>query len=263
MQHVFFPFAEWSAERGFLLPRIICLPWAGGTAAVFRSWLRPFRDVAQVLAVEYPGHGARYGERCFHDAARLAAAIADGVSSLPRPDTPVMIYGHSMGALVGFELARRLAAASASLIGLVMSGYHAPHWRHERTLRSKMTDTELVADMRSIGGTMPEILESPDLLSVVLPILRADYHLAENYHPSLADLQPKLSLPVQIVGGDNDPSTPIEGLEAWRQILAGDVNVAVWPGDHFFIDAHQPALVKLVSRRLQEWSAPPRKQVMS
>src|SRR5687767_3901920 len=87
-QHPFFPFLERSAERGYVLPRIICLPWAGGTAAVFRSWMRPFRDVAQVLAVEYPGHGSRYGEPCLDDAARLATAVAEAVRALPRPDTP-------------------------------------------------------------------------------------------------------------------------------------------------------------------------------
>jgi surfactin synthase thioesterase subunit len=252
--HRFFPLAEWSAERGYVLPRLICLPWAGGSASAFRPWMGVLGKLAQVLAVELPGHGARYGELCLDDAYELAVRIADAVLALPRADTPLVIYGHSMGALLGFEAARILSARSAPLLGLVLTGYHAPHWQGKQVLRSRMSDAVLLEDLRQLGGTAPEILDSPDLLSIVLPILRSDYRLTEVYCPTLADLMPRLSLPVDIIGGEGDADNPRESLWAWKEALSGPVDVSVWPGGHFFVDDQQPALLKHLARRLEEWS---------
>jgi len=134
-KHAYFPFAEWPAASNSVRPRIICLPWAGGVASAYRPWIHALRDVAQVLPTEFPGHGARFGEPCMDNATLLAADIADAVLALPGADTPVLIYGHSMGAILGFETARLLVERSAPLLGLVLSGHHAPHWPSRRSPR--------------------------------------------------------------------------------------------------------------------------------
>jgi surfactin synthase thioesterase subunit len=251
--HRFFAVAEWPATRGRILPRLVCLPWAGGTASAYRSWIATLRDTAHVLPAELPGHGARFGEPCIADAYGLAAGIADAVLMLPRADTPLVIYGHSMGALLGFETARILTARSAPLLGLVLSGYHAPHWQMRRTLRSRMSDAALLETLRQMGRTAPEILDSPDFPSIVLPILRSDYRLTEVYRPTLADLTPKLSLPVDIIGGEDDTDNPPDSLYAWRNVLSGPVDISLWPGGHFFVQDQRSTLLSHLARRLAEW----------
>jgi surfactin synthase thioesterase subunit len=249
----FFALAKWSAKGSHVLPRLICLPWAGGGASAYRPWMAALRNVADVLATELPGHGARFDERCVGDAYELAARIADAVLALPRADTPLVIYGHSMGALLGFEAARILTAHSAPLRGLVLSGYHAPHWQARRTLRSRMSDAALLETLRHMGGTAPEVLDSPELLSIILPILRSDYLLTEVYRPTLADLAPKLSLPVDIIGGEEDPDNPPDSLYAWKDVLSGPVDVSLWPGGHFFIQDQRSTLLSHLARRLAKW----------
>jgi len=253
-KHAYFPFAEWPAESGSIRPRIICLPWAGGVASAYRSWIPELRDIAQVLATELPGHGVRFGEPCIDDATVLAARIAKAVLALPRAEAPVLIYGHSMGAILGFETARLLAQRSTRLLGLVLSGHHAPHWPHRRSPRSNMTDRMLADDLRDKGGTAPEILNSPDLLSVIFPTLRADYRLTETYRPALHMLMPKLSLPVDIIGGQADADNPPEGLEAWRDVICGPLEISLWPGGHFFIDDRRKALLAHLRQRVSKWS---------
>jgi len=249
----FFALAEWPAKGSHSLPRLICLPWAGGSVSAYRPWIAGLRNVVDVLAAELPGHGARFDEPCVSDAYELAARIADAVLMLPRADMPLVIYGHSMGALLGFEAARILTARSAPLRGLVLSGYHAPHWQGRRILRSRIDDAALLETLRHMGGTAQEVLDSPDLLSIILPILRSDYRLTEAYRPTLADLAPKLSLPVDIIGGEEDPDNPPDSLYAWKDVLSGQVDVFLWPGGHFFIQDQRSTLLSHLARRLAEW----------
>ena len=227
-------------------------PWAGGSASAYRPWIAGLSS-GDVLATELPGHGARFDEPCVKDAHELAARIADATLMLPRADTPLVIYGHSMGALLGFEVARILTARSAPLRGLVLSGYHAPHWQARRTPRSRTDDDAFLETLRQLGGTAQEVLDSPDLLSIVLPILRSDYHLTENYRPTLDDLAPKLTLPVDIIGGGDDPDNPPDSLYAWQDVLSGQLNVSLWPGGHFFIQDQRSKLLSHLARRLAEW----------
>lgn len=249
-----FPFSEWSAEHSPLRPRLVCLPWAGGGASAFRPWIAELRDIADVFAAEMPGHGLRFGEPCVDDAATLAAAIAGAILALPHAERPVLIYGHSMGALLGFETARILVGRSHPVLGLVLSGRHAPHWHGPERQRSRMTDAELAEDLRDMGGTAPQVLDSPDLLSVVLPILRSDYRLTEAYRPSLNSLLPKFPRPVDVIGGEQDEENPPKSLQAWQEVLARPPQVSLWQGGHFFIETHRRALLAHLGRRIAEWS---------
>ncbi|MGO4850980.1 thioesterase II family protein [Inquilinus sp. 2KB_12] len=248
-----FPFSEWSAERSPLRPRLVCLPWAGGGASGFRPWIAELRGIADVFAAEMPGHGLRFGESCIDDAATLTTAIAGAILALPHAERPVLIYGHSMGALLGFETARILVGRSHPVLGLVLSGYHAPHWRGPERQRSRMTDAELVEDLRGMGGTAPQVLDAPDLLSVLLPILRSDYRLTETYRPSLDSLLPKFPRPVDVIGGEQDEENPPESLQAWQEVLDRPLQVSLWQGGHFFIEMHRRALLAHLGRRLAEW----------
>jgi len=253
-KHPYFPFAEWPAQADSTRPRIICLPWAGGTASAYRPWIHELRDVANVLATELPGHGVRFGEPCIDNAALLAADIAGAMLALPGATTPVLLYGHSMGAILGFEIARLLVGLPAPVLGLVLSGRHAPHWPSRRPPRSNMTDRMLADDLRKMGRTAPEILGSPELLSIIFPTLRSDYRLTETYRPALQTLTPKLSLPVDIIGGQADADNPLESLEAWRDIVCGSLQISLWSGGHFFVDGHRNALLAHLRRRLSDWS---------
>ncbi|HEY9345536.1 MAG TPA: thioesterase domain-containing protein, partial [Inquilinus sp.] len=154
----------------------------------------------------------------------------------------------------GFETARILVGRSHRVLGLVLSGHHAPHWRGPERQRSRMTDAELAEDLRAMGGTAPQVLGSPDLLSVLLPILRSDYRLTEAYRPSLDSLLPKFPRPVDVLGGEQDEENPPKSLQAWQEVLARPPRVLLWGGGHFFIETHRRALLAHLGRRIAEWS---------
>ena len=236
--------------------RVVCFPFAGGSARSFAGWDAALQDVAQILPVELPGRGPRFGEACNEDASSLSLEIADALTALPDVSCPLLLYGHSMGTILAYETARLLAARRAPVIGLVLTGRHAPHWPGRRRDALSMNDAALIEDLRSMGGTAPEVLASPELLALMLPVLRSDYRLVENYRPDPVALRSPLPLPAEIIGGDRDARNPRDGLEAWREAISGPVEVSLWQGGHFFIHEHRDALLARIRRCLATWQPP-------
>ncbi|WP_125461845.1 MULTISPECIES: alpha/beta fold hydrolase [Rhodomicrobium] len=240
----------WNRSAG---ARIVCLPFAGGSAASFGPWRRGFDGAVQLLPVELPGRGARFAEPLVEHAEVIAAELAEALSGLPA--APLLLYGHSMGTILAYETARRLHGR-AQIAGLVLTGRRAPHWPDARPARQDFSDAALIAEMRAMGGTRPEVFESPDLLSLMLPVLRADYRLVANYRPELGALLPKLPLPASVIGGEADARNPVDSLAAWGELFAGPVETAIWPGGHFFIHAHQHRLLAHLRDCLERWMSP-------
>jgi surfactin synthase thioesterase subunit len=160
--------------------RLLCLPFAGGGADFYRGWSDWLPPDLEMWPVQPPGRGARMMERPLDDLAAMVHSIAEAVTPLLN-DLPVIVFGHSMGALLAFELAHELAARSAPAPKLlILSGRPAPAWRLPR-IRHVMTDAELFEELRSFAGTPAEALNDPELMELMLPTIRADFKLVETY----------------------------------------------------------------------------------
>ncbi|MFE1599072.1 thioesterase II family protein [Methylobacterium sp. ID0610] len=227
--------------------RLVCLPFAGGSATAYAGIEAALADVAEVRTAELPGRGMRFGEAFATDLTVLAAQIAAAVLAMPDPGKPLVLFGHSMGALLAHEIARALARQENPPRHLVLSGAPAPQRRSAAARRAlaeeTRTDAGLVARMRRLGGTPPEIFAQPDLLALVLPVLRADYALVAGYAPPAL---PPLAVPATLLGGTEDAETPPADLVAWADGLAGSVAVEFWPGGHFFIRPNEARLAALL-----------------
>jgi surfactin synthase thioesterase subunit len=222
--------------------RVICFPHAGGSAGAFLAWQPAFGQQVDLQALEPPGHGRRIGELPIADLERLLDAIEGAVQ--PLLDRPCVLFGHSLGALIAFELARRLR--HPAIERLVVSACRAPRHLPSPLVRelANLDDEAFVEGTRVFGGLPDEVLENEDLLAIFLPILRADFDLVSRYRYRPAAL---LDIPVVAINGEDDPHVPDEMLEAWQDETSLPLVRQTFAGGHFYLfEISVPALAEVL-----------------
>ncbi|MFD1939789.1 thioesterase II family protein [Nonomuraea mangrovi] len=226
---------------------LVCCPHAGGTAAYFRDWPRRFPPTIQVVPVQYPGHGDRLDEPCVSDVHELSAMIADEVAGRPE----VIVFGHSFGAAVAFELAVRLAGAGSPPQAVLISAREAPH--HQRVSPPR-TDAAIWEEMVRLGGTPTEIAADPDWRELLTPQFRADFRADASYRPS----RTRLPCPVTVMLGRDDEDLSRASIDAWQEYTASEFAVRVFPGGHFYLADHVGDIAAEVARHASA-ATPPRR----
>lgn len=220
--------------------RLLCLPPAGGAAHLYRRWPALLPAEIGVVAVELPGHGSRVGEAPCTDLTELADGdLREEVEELL--DRPLIVFGHSMGAIVGFELCRAIRSRRAwRPAGFVAAGCEAPGLLHTRDYAGKMTDEGVTRFLRDAGGTPAAILENPKFLELLRPVIRADLGMLRARVHGHGD---GLQCPVRVYLGALD--TTIDPVKAgvWAQESSGDYAEQVFPGGHFFTQEAEAIVV--------------------
>jgi pyochelin biosynthetic protein PchC len=219
---------------GAVRVRLICFPHAGGSAGFFHSWREFLPAGVELCAVQYPGRQERLLEPPIDTMTALVSELVPALGRLGR--LPTVFLGHSMGASVAFECARRLARAPELL---VVSARPGPAVRREPRVVSG-TDEELLADVRKLGGPHIAVLDDPLTVELILPSLRADYRLVETYRP---DPTVTTRVPVLAAGGDGDPEVSAADIQAWESATTGTFHHRIFPGDHFYLSEHGRELV--------------------
>jgi len=227
--------------------RLFCIPYAGGSASPYQPWRKVLPPLIDVDPVSLPGRDARIGEPPLR---AMGSAVDALVGELfPRIDRPFVFFGHSMGALLAYEVARRAEEAGLPLVGLLASGAPAPHLHARSRDLHALPDAELVQELRRLGGTPREALENPELMALVLPTLRADFELCETYRHRAG---PPLGCPVHVFGGLGDEGVPREDLEAWRALTSASFRLRMLPGGHFFLHESETLLTHMLARDVVE-----------
>ena len=229
---------------------LFCLPFAGGGAGVFRDWPAGLPPGIEVCPVHLPGREARFGEPAIGDLDALVDPLLEGL--LPHVDGPFALFGHSMGGLIAFELADRLRRRGMTPAWFFASGTRAPHLPPRPDIRHELPDDQFLAAVRQLNGTPPQLLENPEIMSLMLPTLRSDFQLVETYRYRP---RPPLECPIVAFGGRDDADVLREDLEAWRQQAAGHFEMHVLPGDHFFITPSRDEVLWVIGQRLFEATA--------
>ena len=227
--------------------RLLCFPYAGGAASAYRSWTEALPAEIDVCPIQLPGRGSRFREAPFRRASDLVQAAADALR--PHLDLPFALFGHSMGAVVAFELARELRRRSwPSPILLAVSGREAPHRPDPDPPLAQLPDAEFVEQLRArYGGIPDEVLAEKELLQMLLPVLRADVFLLESY---VYAEEPPLDGTLSCFGGQQDRQLRHEDLEAWREQTRGSFTLRTFPGGHFFIESAREVVLRALSEDL-------------
>lgn len=226
--------------------KLFCFPYAGGNSQIYRGWPYKLPETVEVYAVNLPGRGMRLREPPITRLTPLVHEIAEAI--LPELDRPFAFFGHSMGALIAFELAHHLRKQDQlSPAHLVVSGRRAPHLPNTDPQTHDLPDEEFLEELHRLNGTPKEALEHPELMELMLPILRADFGLCETY---TYEARPLLDCPIAAFGGLQDNDVSREHLEGWRAHTSSSFKMSMLPGDHFYVHTAQSLLLKAVSQLL-------------
>ncbi len=226
-------------------PRLVCFPHAGGSASFYHPLSARLHPNVEVLAVQYPGRQDRRRERPVDTIAGLAQGVFAALAG--HDEQPMAFFGHSMGAVVAFEVGRLMQARTGvAPVHLFASGRRAPS-THRPGAVHRYSDEALVAELIHVGGTDPALLRDQELLATILPMVRSDYRAVETYR--YASGAP-LACPITVLVGDRDPQTTGEEAAAWRAHGAGEFDLRVFPGGHFFFDVHWGNVAGVVSSAL-------------
>lgn len=229
--------------------RLLCFPFAGAGTLAFRAWPYNLPDSIEVCAVQLPGREKRLDEKPYTDVATL---VADLVAVLPPfLERPYALFGHSMGALIAFELARELARRS--LPGpqhFFISGRRAPQFPDADLLHA-LDDEAFRAGLKRFKGMSEKLFTNDKLMSFFLPTLRADFTLFETHRLEPAE---PLSCPISIFGGRDDVEATPELLSGWREHTTGGSSMQLFPGDHFFLRGSQEEVLAAIAEKLAQRS---------
>ncbi|WDY56198.1 thioesterase II family protein [Pseudomonas sp. PSKL.D1] len=228
---------------------LLCLPYSGASAMVYSRWRRKLPAWLQVRPVELPGRGARMGEPLQTDMQALARQLA--AEQRLATAAPYALLGHSLGALLAFELAHELRALGCPPpLALFACGTAAPTRREDydgKNWREPKSDDELKSELRELNGTPEEVLANAELMGLTLPILRADFMMCGRY---AYRQRPTLPCPLHVMGGDADRASE-EQLLAWRKEGHSHFSLHMFPGGHFFLHEHEEAFLATLTEHLQ------------
>ncbi|GAA3728889.1 alpha/beta fold hydrolase [Plantactinospora mayteni] len=226
--------------------RLICLPYAGAGAAVFREWRLPDELGADVWAVQLPGRESRFRE----PAPRRVQPVVDALAGELHPllDRPYALFGHSMGALLAFELCRRLRRDGAPQpVRLLVSAYRAPHLPAWRPAVSTLPQPQLLTRLAEMAGQSRSAVMDPDLLTALTPMLRADFELCETYRYVPDD---PLDMLITCFAAVDDPEVRVDEMLGWQRHSTMDSQLHPYSGGHLFLLDHRASVLSRIAMEL-------------
>lgn len=223
--------------------RLFCFPYAGGGASAFCNWPVGLPSEIELCAVQLPGRENRFNEPAFTQISQLLHELVHNLQ--PFLDQPFAFFGHSMGSLINFELARQLRRdLLPSPVYLFVSGGRAPHLLNSEPPSYQLSDSEFINRMCIYNGIPEVVFQDADLIQLLLPKLRADVELLETY---IYTKDEPLGCPISAFGGVSDPTVSQYDLSAWREQTSSIFNLCMLPGDHFFLQSARNQLLQNIS----------------
>lgn len=226
--------------------RLFCFPYAGAGASVFRNWATLIPPSVELHSIQYPGREERFSEPLHRDLETLLPELSDALGKCL--DKPFVFFGHSMGGDIAHRLLlERQKQGLAQARYLIVSGTRAPQLKRDRPLNSELDDERFCQRLQTRGGMPDEVLQNVELMSVLMPRLRADITLAETMPQNTDRL---INCPMAAFGGDLDPEVSSGDIEAWRTHTDSTFSTRLFSGNHFFIHQSQAEVIDAVNRFL-------------
>jgi medium-chain acyl-[acyl-carrier-protein] hydrolase len=225
--------------------RLVCFPFAGGGASIFRSWSDELLPEIDVWSVELPGRETRFRERRPTALETVLDPIVEHL--VASSNLPTALFGHSLGAVIAFEVARALCEHGSFPCRLFASAAYAPDALRQARPIHELPDAELIEKLRQYRGTPREVLEHRGLMELLLPLLRSDFRMAERYQYRAA---PPLPCPITAIGGAADEYVTPDELDGWSRHTTAGFTRHILAGGHFFLATGERDLLQLISRSL-------------
>lgn len=226
--------------------KLFCFPYAGGSSLIFQTWSDDLPMTVEICPLELPGRGYRLLETPFNNLIPLVEAIGEAIKIYL--DKPFAFFGHSMGALISFELVRLLRRKyGLTPVHLFVSGQNAPQIPNLAPPIHALDEEAFFDKLRRLNGTPKIVLENPEMMKFILPSLRADFAVSETY--VYVDESP-VDCNITAFGGFQDTETNQDSMMAWREQTKGSFSLKMLPGDHFFIHSAQSLLLENLSQKL-------------
>jgi surfactin synthase thioesterase subunit len=224
--------------------RLFCLPFAGGGASLYRAWSKALAPHIEVCPIQLPGRENRFKETAHRDVNTLAPAIANQLQFYL--DKPYLVYGHSMGALLAFEVLRLLQQKGQALPEAAILGAHrAAHLPLKRQPMIELDDAAFIGKLVTFGGFPEEVLRSKELLQFVLPTLRADFTLCDSYRHQPSEA---LDCPVVMVAGTRDQEVCPQDMQPWQRHSLHPARLIELDAGHFFLKTHTDEVFQIIGQ---------------
>jgi medium-chain acyl-[acyl-carrier-protein] hydrolase len=234
------------ARSGQHKANLVCFPYAGGGIVAYHAWIKLIPADFALLRLQLPGRERRFREAAMTALTPLVEATV--VALEPWLDRPFAFYGHSMGALIAFEVARRLRALGKPLpFHLFVSSFRAPHLANTDQMIAQLPTGAFIERLQQYQGIAPAIVDNEEAMAIYLPILRADFSLLASYRYSR---QAPLPCPITAFCGQSDPKITAEAVEAWSIHTSADFTSTFFPGGHFFINDFQQEMLAQINRTM-------------
>ena len=226
--------------------RLFCFPYAGGSASIFRTWANDLPGDIEVCPIQLPGRERRLRETPYKRMTALVTALSDALP--PMLDKPFAFFGHSMGALISFELTRELRRRTLPQpVHIFVSGARPPHIPDPEPHVHHLPEKEFIQALRAFDGTPEQVLQHEELMQILLPCLRADFEICET---NVSQPEEPLAIPMTVFGGWQDKKIGSNELEAWRDLTSSSCVIHMFAGDHFFLHNQRQQLLQIVSNSL-------------
>jgi medium-chain acyl-[acyl-carrier-protein] hydrolase len=217
-------------------------PYAGGGPAVFNSFKPHIPASVDVYSAYLPGREGRFNEPPETDLSAIIQACTAAISAVA--SRQIVIFGHSLGALIGYLVAARLETSGITVNRLLVSGRHGPGVKAKTNAISHLADKEFLQAMSSYGGMSEEILQCPEILELMLPSLKADFSLSECYDP--IQQHPKIRSEMIVAGAVDDDLVDFSKLQNWKNFTTGPFRLVDFHGGHFYLASQAARLVQLM-----------------
>lgn len=231
--------------------KVYCLPYAGGTKMAYSEWKDKFAETADIIPLEYNGHGERYGEPFY---ASVDEAVDDLCARIIK-DQPLhyIVYGHSFGSMLAVLVAEKLEQVYAnSPKAVIIGGMRPMHLKYKDRVLRHLPKDEFMQTIYEMGQTSEEIMNEPELVDLIYEIIYNDLLIDETYVYE-EDKHNKLNVPLVVMTGLQDKEAPIEDMEEWKQYTNSRFYIKQFDSDHFFLfncdefDPYFDSLLKKVS----------------
>ena len=226
--------------------RLFCLPYSGAGGSIYCQWSETLPPAIEVCPVQLPGREHRLNEQPFTALTAVVPKIAEAIR--PYLDKPFAFFGHSLGALLSFELARYLRREWQLMPShLFVSGHSAPQLCHYKSPIHTLPEADFVARLDELNGMPDGVLTHPELRELLLPLLRADFTMCETYQ---YEAGAPLNCPLTALGGLADPYLDRADLESWGEQTSSFFKLRLFRGDHFYLHTERPLLLRILAQEL-------------